>query len=113
MPPANTAKSYQEELEDACFPPENRFLISFQSQHLLTTGGWATQNLRKYRLADCREDALASVEKELEAWNPAFHKHGPLTCGNCTGIPPGESGRYSGDNDIRKCRKNQETVIPS
>ena len=54
-----------------------------------------------------------SVEKELEAWNPAFHKHGPLTCGNCTGIPPGESGRYSGDNDIRKCRKNQETVIPS
>lgn len=47
----------ENEIDVKVFPPQNRYMVGFQSHHLCTDGKWVTYGQRRFILADGPNDA--------------------------------------------------------
>ena len=96
-----------EEYVNRMYPPECRFVISLQESYLLTDGRRVSNRSRRFRLADCAEDARQSVQDEI---NRRFNgKENQAEIISVQAVPQAVVFtlgycRFNSDNDIRKTK---------
>jgi len=74
------------------YPPDKRWMVTFTSEHLLTTGEWGCyQNQRRFILADspneAREHFRLGVLADPKYWPKEFHKWHNLQVCSASNIP--------------------------
>lgn len=87
------------------YPPANRFVASYMSDHLLVEGRWSGKtHIRRHLLADSAEDVKEFMEAffaDPEYWPPDYHRASNLRVDPCP-FAPITCGRFTGVDDIRK-----------